>query len=627
MPGSLGIEVGIQEVVIGVALVLALGAWALERHRQRRALRRAEDRKNSLFEHNGDAVAGVDGDGVVERVNPAFLRLTGFRAEELRGTSFVSLVGAADRPRVLAVLRGLGRGAGDCFETTLRRRDGSEVRVELSTVPITEDGEAVGAYQVARDITRRKQLERELESRALEDFLTGLPNRALFTDRLDHAMRRLSRDGRRVGLLFLDLDRFKAVNDGAGHEAGDALLQEVASRLRCFLREGDTVARLGGDEFAILLEDLTDPHEAESAAERVAELLAPPFSIDGQRVKVGASVGVAVSSVETSRPEELVRQADLAMYEAKRRGGNRPRMYSPALAAAAADWPNLGEELQRALRDEEFTVHYQPIVDLAGSHIVGAEALVRWQHPERGLVSPSGFLAFAEKTGSVVPMDLWVLRRACREARRWDEERLVEGTFFLSVNVSRRHLQEGGVVESIRTVLEAEAYPAERLQVEIPEDAAADAAATIRALRELGVRVALDDFGTGLSSLDYLKDLEVDILKVDRSFVLALGGENTSVAVLRTVLTLAQTLGFRVIAEGVEDPVQLRRLQTLGGRLVQGFYFGHAVSAEDFRRLLRQGLPPAWTWRPTARPSLHDPAEMEVGMRPAETGDVWSRLD
>lgn len=582
------------------AAVLGIVGFILIRVGRRRG--HDHQREGSLFEHNGDAVAALDVDGAVDRVNSAFCELLDVEPADLLGTPFTSLLPAADRPRALAMLRGAARGRTELVETSLRRRDGSAVRVDLTTVPILVDDEVVGVYQVIRDITRRKQFEQELESRALEDHLTGLPNRALFSDRLDHATKRLRRDGRRVGLLYLDLDRFKMINDGAGHEAGDELLKEVASRLTCFLREGDTVARLGGDEFAILLEDLSEPRDAELAAERVAELLAPPFQVDGKQIRVGASVGVAVSSPDSRRPADLVRQADLAMYEAKRRGGNRYRVYSADLAASASDWVNLEGELRRAIEEDEFSVYYQPVVDLAGSQIVGAEALVRWRHPDRGLVPPGSFLPLAEESGLVIPLDHWVLRRACREARRWSEERLVAATFFLSVNVSPRHFEEGDLVGTVKRILEGEAFPPERLQLEVTERVAGRGVGTIARLKDLGVRVALDDFGTGWSSLDYLKDLDVDVLKVDRSFVLALAGDQTSVAIVRTILTLAETLGLRVIAEGIEEPVQLRRLQDLGGRLVQGFYFGRPVTAEDFRRLLREGLPPAWAWRPAAVP-------------------------
>lgn len=583
-------------------LLVALVVWRVYLLRQAQSLRLAQERYKSLFAHNLDAVAAVDSKGTILGVNPAFTKLSGYSEDELQGTFFPSLIASPDRGRVMAVLQRAVHGASRSFETVLQQKPGGQVELELTTVPIVVDEEVVGAYEIARDITPRKEFERELESRALHDYLTGLPNRALFSDRLEHAMQRVGRHGRKVALLFFDLDGFKAVNDSAGHTVGDKLLCAVSSRLRCFLREGDTVARLGGDEFAILLEDIEDPAETVAAAERLGELFEAPFRLQGQEFQVGVSVGVGVSSPETGRPDELVRQADLAMYEAKRRGGDCYQLYVRELEEEASEGVlHVEGALRAAVEGGDLTLHYQPIVELAGTWIVGVEALVRWQHAERGLVLPSGFIPFAEESGEIVQLERWVLREGCRQVNQWMHEGLVRRKpFFLSVNLSARHFQQEDVVDAVSAILEEAEFPAEWLQLEITERVAGKDGGKIDRFKALGLRMAIDDFGTGDSSLAYLQGLDVDVLKLDRSFVFGLGGDQASSALVRTVLALADMLGLEVIVEGIEDPVQLARLQELGGRLVQGFYFGEPVDAAALERLLRQGLPPAWAWKPGA---------------------------
>ncbi|MFQ5679199.1 MAG: putative bifunctional diguanylate cyclase/phosphodiesterase [Gemmatimonadota bacterium] len=595
------------DIVGALLLVVALIVWRLYLLRQAKQLSLARERYQSLFEHNLDAVAAVDPKGSIERVNFAFSKLSGYAEGELRGTYFPSLIASEDRGRVMTVLQRAVRGRPKAFETVLQQKQGGQVELELTSVPITIDGKVVGAYEMARDITPRKEFERELESRALHDYLTGLPNRALFSDRLEHALQRVGRQGRKVALLFFDLDGFKAVNDGAGHATGDRLLRAVASRLRCFLREGDTVARLGGDEFAILLEDVGEIAVAVNAAERLGEMFEAPFRVENNDWNVGVSVGVAVSSPDVSRrPDEIIRQADLAMYEAKRRGGSCYQVYSPELdEESTASALHVEGALREAIERGDLTLHYQPVVELAGSMIVGVEALVRWQHAEHGLVPPSGFIPFAEESGVIVQLERWVLHSACRQMKRWRDEGLIRRTpFFLSVNLSPRQLQQEDVVEAIQGILKEEEFPAEHLQVEISERVAGKAAEKITELKALGLKVAIDDFGTGDSSLRYLRGLDVDLLKIDRAFVFGLGGDQTSSALVRTVLGLAEVLGLEVIVQGIEEPVQLARLQELGGRLVQGFYFGEPVDATSLETLLREGLPPAWAWRPgSGRPA------------------------
>ena len=589
-------------LVLSAVTLAALGFLILRHRRELKRRRLAHERYASLFENNTDSVVAIDPNGAITGANPAFARLSGYSSEELLGVAIPSLLTAADRREVLESLQGVSNGRSKTVETVLLHREGREVAIELTTVPIAVDGEIVGAYHIVRDETERKEFEERLEARALHDYMTSLPNRALFTDRLEHAVQRVRRHGGRVALLYMDLDGFKLVNDTAGHASGDALLVDVASRLRCFLRDGDTVARLGGDEFAILLEDVVDEEEAISAAERVVDLLNQSFKVAEKEVHIGASVGVALSGPATEKPEEIVRQADMAMYEAKRRGGYRHQLYTEELESSQPDDSlHLQSDLRRAIEQEELVLHYQPIVDLAGTQIVGVEALVRWEHPIHGMLLPSSFIPLAENAGLIIQLDRWVLERGCEDVQRLIDKRamgFVGERFFLSVNLSARHFEDDDLVDEIFSVLESAKLAAEHLQLEITETAAGQGMERISRLKKLGVRVAIDDFGTGYSSLSYLRDLDVDVLKIDRSFVTALGGDPASLAIVRTILTLAEMLDMEVIIEGIEDPVQLQKLQDLGGRLVQGFYFGKAMGVEELETVLRRGLPPAWIYRP-----------------------------
>jgi diguanylate cyclase (GGDEF)-like protein len=406
-----------------------------------------------------------------------------------------------------------------------------------------------------------------------------------------------------VALLYLDLDRFKLVNDSAGHAGGDVLLCEVAARLRNFVREGDTVARLGGDEFAILLEDVEDAEEAETAAKRVVDLINEPFKVSGKAAYVGASLGIAVSTPELDSPEGLIRRADKAMYEAKRRGGYRYIMYTREMDTFEIRLgDHLESELRRALEAGELAVRYQPVVDLAGTEIVGVEALVRWNHPVHGLLPPSSFIPVAENAGLIVQLDRWVLERSIRDIRRLLEQGVIQGRpFTLSVNLSSRHFEDEGLVDTVYGILTAERFAAEYLQLEIKEDVVAGGAEKIARLKSLGVTVAIDDFGMGEAPLGYLRDATVDVLKVDRTFVMALGSDRISTAVIRTILSLAEMHGLQVVIEGIEDPVQIEALRQLGGRLVQGFYFVAPVELEELEHLLTRGLAPAFIYQPGKR--------------------------
>jgi len=414
---------------------------------------------------------------------------------------------------------------------------------------------------------------------ALHDALTGLPNRALFLDRLEHALARAIRGGSEVAVLFLDLDRFKTVNDSLGHAAGDELLCAVSRRIVGCMRAADTAARLGGDEFAVLLEDLDSTHEAVRVAERIIAALEEPIGVADREVFVGASIGIATGAYGAA---DLLRHADVAMYRAKALGKGRYAMFEAGMQAEVMDRLDLEADLQRAVDRGELAVFYQPIIALGTGELAGHEALVRWRHPTRGLLAPGAFIPLAEETGLVAPIGRFVLREACRQAARWAA--FVPG-LTMNVNLSGRELEDPRLLDDVTAVLRATGLPAERLVLEITETVLMqDTEATIerlRALRALGVRLAVDDFGTGYSSLRYLNRFPLDVLKMAKPFVDGLGSPDGDPALARAIIELGSDLGLHIVAEGIERSPQLAHLQRLGCPYGQGFWFARPMPAAE----------------------------------------------
>ncbi len=433
---------------------------------------------------------------------------------------------------------------------------------------------------------RLDQLIRE----AFRDALTGLPNRALFMDRLSHALTRAERGGANLAVLFLDLDRFKILNETLGHEVGDRLLLEVGHRITSCLRPEDTVARLGGDEFALLLEDTADLSGATAMAERVSAEIQRPFIVDGRDVLISASIGVALTGVGAMQPEEVLRNADLAMYQAKAEGRARYELYQPGLSISTRERLDLQSDLRSAGARQELTLRYQPVVTLATIRPVEVEALIRWDHRRRGALLPADFIALSEETGLIVPMGQWVLREACRQARAWQTAAAGAAPVIVSVNLAASQFERDLLPEEIAAILRETGLPPGRLQLEISE------AVLMRddprmlerldALKTVGVRLAIDDFGTGYASLSYLKRLPVNCLKIDRSLIKGVGHDTEDTAIVRAVVTLAQSLGIVVTAEGVETAEQLYQLRALGCEQGQGYYFARPVAADRLPELL-----------------------------------------
>lgn len=480
-------------------------------------------------------------------------------------------------------------------EHRMRAKDGEYIWVQTRGLAVRdEDGKVYRMVGSQRDVTDRKKVEEELTHAALHDSLTGLPNRALFMDRLSSAVNRSKRrESYPFGVIFLDLDRFKVINDGLGHLVGDQLLCEIALRLESCVRLGDTVARLGGDEFAILLEDLEDVTHVEAVAERIHEELKAPFNLDGHEIFSSASLGIALGSELYEGPEEILRDADTAMYRAKSLGRTRRVIFDPTMHARAVELLTLETDLRRAVDRQEFLVHYQPIVSLRSGELRGFEALVRWLHPERGLVQPGEFLPVAQETGLSVPMGYWVLHEACRQMRAWQEGHGAAAELVVSVNLDARQLSSSDFTEQVEEALASSGLAAESLQLEITEGMIIHnpqaVAKVLARLRERGIKLHIDDFGTGYSSLSQLHRFPIDTLKIDRSFVSHMSSDDEDLEIVRTIVSLAHNLALDVMAEGVETGEQLAQLRALGCEFGQGYLFSKPVSPETVEEHLAAG--------------------------------------
>ncbi len=553
-----------------------------------RAHRLAEERFRALLESAPDAMVIADERGDIVLVNSQAERLFGYPRAKLIGRPVALLVpdwapGTADEEPLPA--------AG--LDLVAWRSDGVEFPVEVTRAPLqTADGVLVSS--AIRDTTERRQAARQLEHQALHDPLTDLPNRALFLDRLEHALARSRRPGTSLAAYFCDVDDFKNVNDSLGHETGDELLVALPPRLRQALRAGDTIARFGGDEFVILCEDLASEAEAVRIAERIAEAFALPFELDGRPHHLSVSVGVVYVTGGRASASEVLRDADAAMYRAKAGGKGRFELFDARMRAALVARLQTEADLRGALAGGELRLLYQPMLSLERDAFVGAEALVRWQHPSRGLLAPADFIGVAEDSGLIAPLGAWVLNEACRQAAAWAAEAEatgVHGPAFgppprtVSVNLSPRQLSHSDVPALLERALEESGVDPALIELEITEsvlmEQSAAALATLRRLKELGVRLVLDDFGTGWSSLGYLKRFPIDALKIDREFVDGLGTEAEDTAIVTAVLSMAAALELDVIAEGVETEAQLAWLREHGCGYAQGFLLGRPVAADE----------------------------------------------
>jgi diguanylate cyclase (GGDEF)-like protein/PAS domain S-box-containing protein len=558
-----------------------------ERRRVEAALRESEQRFRKSFDDAAVGMALVAPDGRFLRVNRSLCEILGYTESELLGKTFQELTHPEDLDADLDQVRRMLEGEIRTYQMEKRyfHKEGHVVWALLS-VSLVHDEEDKPLYFVSQiqDITERKVLEERLEHQAYHDTLTDLPNRPLLVNRLAHALDRTQRRwDRQAVVLFMDLDGFKVVNDSLGHEVGDHLLVLVAERLRRCLRPEDTLARFGGDEFVVLLEDVEDPSEAVRVAERIANELKKPFVMDGRSLFASVSIGIAQGDARTKSPLDLLRDADTAMYRSKSEHADY-RVFDPAMYERAVKRLELENDLRRGVENREFVVHYQPIVDLETGETWGMEALLRWKHPERGLLEASEFIAAFEESGLAIPAGERVLEEACWQALRWQEQRPLTRPLVVSVNLSAVQLERSDLARIGAEVLGNTGLDPRHLSLDVTETAyiriLEERITTLDRLKELGAGVAIDDFGVGYSSLSYLKRLSADILKIDRSFVRGIGEVEEDTAIVRMVIDLAHTLGMKVVAEGIEEWNQATLLAELGCDMGQGFYFSRPMSPE-----------------------------------------------
>jgi diguanylate cyclase (GGDEF)-like protein/PAS domain S-box-containing protein len=547
---------------------------------------------HSLVQYSSDIVAVLEADGTLRYISPSVERVLGYRPEDLVGKSAFDYIHPESNELVASSFAKTLEisGVRPPLEFLVRAGDDSWHDMEVICNNRFSDSEVQGMIVNARDITGRKRAEEQLRYQALHDLLTDLPNRRLFVDRLQHALRRTRRrPERRVAVLFMDLYNFKLVNDSVGHDTGDKLLVGVAERLRSLLRPEDMLARFGGDEFTVLIEDIEDPADAMRVAERIVEGFREHFVLNGQEFFAAASIGIAYGSASTTSPEKLLRNADAAMYRAKERGPLGYEVFDQSMYLQAVRRLKLENDIRRAFLAGEFVVHYQPIVDLRSDEVQGVEALVRWNHPERGLLNPEEFVPVAEEIGLIVPMGEAVMEEACRLAVRWQEEHPRLSPLLMNVNLSAKQLQRPDLITTVEGVLQRTGLDPSLLTLDITETVYVRVlegnTAALNDLRRLGVKISIDDFGVGYSSLAYLKRLPADILKLDKTFVEGLGEDLEDTAIVRMVIDLARTLGIEVIAEGVHSEAATI-LKEMGCNLAQGFFFAEPLPPEEVPRLL-----------------------------------------
>lgn len=565
---------------------------ALDRLASTDDLRRREASYRALVQYSSDMLLVVGPDSRIRYQTPAVERLLGYSSAEIVGRRLVELVHPDDARTVAAFIDAVAANPGrsDPVEWRFKRLDGSWLHAETVGTNLLGEANVGGIVLTTRDVSGRKAVEEEWRRRAYHDPLTDLPNRAYLMERLHAALADGQRRSDAVAVLFVDLDGFKEVNDSRGHEAGDRLLVVIGHRLRSAVREQDLVARLGGDEFAIVLVNAVVPRDAVQAAERVLARLSEPLKIDGQAVSVSASIGIALGTPDSDRPVSLLRRADAALYAAKGSGKARYVLYDESLEPPAWGQGQMARELSAALGSGALAVHYQPLVVLRDGRIGEVEALLRWDHPQRGLLLPGEFLDVAERTGLILPIGYWALAEACRQVLEWQRQLPGSVPLTLAVNLSARQLVEPGVAAAIGRVLEQTNFDPKHLRVEVSEAVVLeypDAVAALRDLRDLGVRIAIDDFGAVSAALAPLTRLPVDALKISGAWVAALETDARKAALVRGAVAFAKALDLTVIAEGVETASQVQHLRALGFDGGQGFYFGGPLARDAAARLIR----------------------------------------
>ena len=605
------VPIEIEPWVVGLLCIL-LGLLAYQQWRIHK-IQKISEKREELFRivalNAADMIAVVDAKGRRLYNSPAYQKVLGYSSEELEGTSSFEQIHPDDRYKVLEAAReARDTGVGKSLQYRMKHKNG-QWRVLESTASTIRNaaGQVEKLVIVNRDITDRKLAEEQLEHNSFHDGLTGLPNRRLFLDRLEHSFARARRNtDYQYAVLFVDVDGFKVVNDTMGAAVGDRVIVEIARRLAACLRHDDTVARprgklpvsdavlsrLGGDEFTILLEAITDPSDAMRVANRILASVAKPFSVEGRGVSASASVGISLSLALPDRAEDLLRDAEVAMRRAKALGGSRCELYDTGMHSRAEDRLKLEKELRTAFDRNEFRVYYQPIVQLETKRITGFEALLRWHHPEQGVVSPYKFIEAAEDMGLLVSIGQWVIWQACRQVCAWQSRYQMAGTLSITLNLSDKQFANKNLVSDVRSAIQETGIVAESVVLEITEDVAmADpklAMNLMSQLKHVGARISIDDFGIGASSLSWLRRFPIDVLKIDRSLVSNITTDRANHDIVQLIITMAASLNRKVIAEGIETSTHLERIKALGCELGQGYFFSQPVEAEKAEELLRQ---------------------------------------
>lgn len=565
------------------------------RKRTQEALKDSETRFRDLFENANDLIYTHDLQGNFTSLNRAGEIITGYKREEALQMNIAQVV--APDYLVLARQMTLRKVTGELptsYELKIVKKDGGQATLELSTQLIFKDGKPVGVQGIARDITARKRAEEQLQYNALYDTLTDLPNRAHFMKQLGLAVERAEIEKRfQFAVLFLDLDRFKVINDSLGHVTGDKLLIGIAERLKSCVRPSDVIARLGGDEFTILL-TIKGEADAIQVAERLQQKLTKPFKLGNYEVFTSASIGIIISDDMRRKPEDYLRDADTAMYRAKEAGKARYEVFDRKMHVQNVNLLRVETDLRRAIERGEFRVYYQPIVSLETGEVLEFESLIRWEHPERGMILPNDFICIAEETGLIIPIGKWILEESCRQLKEWQKDFQTEQLLSISVNLSAKQLMHPSLMAQVKEVLKKTAINPHSLKLEVTETTVMENSETalnvLSELRNLGIRLSTDDFGTGFSSLSYLHRFPFERLKIDRSFINKMDSDPKSSEIVRTILMLAQNLNIETVAEGIENGKQLRQLTELGCNFGQGFLFSKPVSAEDARKLIKDGV-------------------------------------
>lgn len=586
-----GKPIHILQTLEGYMLVIhdiTQSKWAEKR------LEVSEQRFKSLYEHNPDIVFWFNLDGQLLSVNPAMERITGFIWLELKGKTFDDLISHSLKKSSRDSFSELKAGNTLHGETTIAHKSGAAVYLQTTIIPITVDQQLVGVYVIAQDITAKKQSMDTIRHIAYFDTLTGLPNRHHFFETLTETIHSYSNTEikQSFALLFVDLDRFKLINDSLGHQAGDWLLKQTAIRIQNCIGSKGIISRLSGDEFIILLSD-SDAEEAEQLALHVQETVTEPVIYENHIIHATVSIGISLYPDHGTELEQLVQYADIAMYRVKEQGKNGTLLFNSEMNDAIIRRTTMEKELREALTNKEFTLHYQPQIDAATGRITGLEALVRWEHPERGLISPTEFIPLAEETGMITKLGEWVLREACFQTKSWIDEGLASVT--VAVNISMKQFQDDRLFETIRLILEESKLPPSLLELEITESIGLQGTEQVihklHKLKTLGVRIAIDDFGTGYSSLHYLQKLPLDTLKIDKSFIREMSKETTGGSIVHSIIELAHSLKLDVLAEGVEQVSQHAQLAAFGCDRLQGYLFSRPVPAEQTRALLALEFP------------------------------------